>query len=238
MYNHIFSQTNSALSNNGIMDNKKNKATPSQKNFDKAEELKDKFMSILAHDIQLPLRFTTMVSKAIITHKHELDKEQIIDAISDINNTSTKTLLLISNMLKRLEFQKDGFIPQLSSENLYQLVQDKVAFFALVATNKKLTIENTISTNLLINTDRALLGIVMQNLISNAIKFTPNGLIEIGANVSDGCNSIFIKDTGIGMDSEIVNAIVSRKSIVPQPDTDKSKGNGLGWELINDNSLQ
>ena len=96
-------------------------------------KLRDKLLYILSHDVHSPLRFSTMVGKAVLTKKDSLSKEEITDALADINNTSIRMLLLISNILKWIEFQKGNYTASFKNENLHQLVSDKMEFFRFIA---------------------------------------------------------------------------------------------------------
>jgi signal transduction histidine kinase len=199
-----------------------------------SNQLKDRLLNILSHDVYSPLRFSTMVGKALLIKKEELNKEEIIDALTDINQAGTRMLLLISNILKWVEYQKENYSPQLTKENLYQLVQDKMEFFRFMANSKNIELINKIETDIFFTTDKTAFGVIIQNLINNAIKFTPDGEIEIAATLNTNYITITVSDTGVGMPKESIEAIEFGKAVTPMPDNENLKGNGLGWALINE----
>jgi signal transduction histidine kinase len=195
---------------------------------------RERLLNILSHDINSPLRFSTMVGKAVLIKKEVLSKEEIIDALTDINQAGTRMLLLISNILKWGEYQKENFKPHFSNENLYQLVQDKMEFFRFMANAKNIELLNNIPADIFITTDKTAFGIIIQNLLNNAVKFTPDGEIEVTAAANKQYITLTISDTGVGMPKETIEAIEFGKTVVPMPDNENLKGNGLGWELINE----
>lgn len=194
--------------------------------------LKERLLNILSHDVYSPLRFSTMVGKAVLTKNEELSKDQIIDALTDINQTGTRVLLLISNVLKWVEYEKNNFKPNYSVENIFQLVSDKIDFFRFMANSKNIDLINKIPNDILINTDKIAFGVILQNLLNNAIKFTPDGEIEMNIFLDVDTFTLSISDTGKGMSLEYINAIKNGDTIIPQTDTDNLKGNCLGWSLI------
>jgi signal transduction histidine kinase len=205
-----------------------------------SEELQEKnrqqerLLNILSHDVYSPMRFSTMVGKAVLSKKDELTKEEILDALTDINQTSTRVILLISNILKWTEYQKNNIKLNFTHENLQQLVSDKMEFFHLIASNKNIDLLNNIPTNIVVKTDKTAFGIIMQNLLNNAIKFTHDGEVEVNASQDANFITINISDTGNGMTAETIESIKKGLEIKPTIDAENMKGNGIGWRLIQD----
>jgi signal transduction histidine kinase len=195
-------------------------------------KLRDKLLYILSHDVHSPLRFSTMVGKAVLTKQADLNKEEITDALADINNTSIRMLLLISNILKWIEFQKDNYKPSFKNENLHQLVSDKMEFFRFIAASKNIFLINTIPVEIYISTDKTAFGVIIQNLLNNAVKFTAEGEIEVNISIEKQCIYLNISDTGKGISIEDIHSIKKGTQITPQTDTENMRGNGLGWGLI------
>jgi two-component system, sensor histidine kinase and response regulator len=203
-------------------------------NLEERNRQREQLLEILSHDVHSPLRFSTMVGKAVLTRKEDLNKEEIIDALKDINQTGIRVLLLISNVLKWVEYQKGNYSLQFTKENLHQLVQDKLVFFQFIATNKNIHLINNVPLHIFITTDKTAFGVIIQNLINNAVKFTSNGEINIAAQLDENFVTISVTDTGKGMAIETIKAIKDNLSVTPLSDTENFKGNGLGWRLIKD----
>jgi signal transduction histidine kinase len=224
-----------ALQNsNQELNNKLTELNNTVESLTKSNQLKERLLNILSHDVQSPLRFSTMVGKAVLTKKENLTKEEITDALTDINQAGIRMLLLISNILKWVEYQKGNYAPQHSEENLYQMVQDKMEFFRFMANNKNIELINKIEPDIFITTDKTAFGVIIQNLLNNALKFTPDGEIEIVAALNTKYITITVSDTGVGMPNESIEAIEFGKTVIPMPDNENLKGNGLGWALINE----
>jgi K+-sensing histidine kinase KdpD len=194
--------------------------------------LRDRLLNILSHDVHSPLRFSTMVGKAVLTKKDDLNKEEIIDALTDINNTSIRMLLLISNILKWIEYQKGNFTATFMQENLQQMVSDKLEFFRFMANRKQLLLINEIPKDVFVVTDKIAFGVIIQNLINNAVKFTASGEIKVWASNENDGMKVHVSDTGSGMAAETIIAINNGLQISTKADTENMRGNGLGWSLI------
>jgi signal transduction histidine kinase len=173
-----------------------------------------------------------MVGKAVLTKNDELEKDEIIEALQDINQTGTRVLLLISNVLKWVEYQKNSFMPNYTRENLFQMVEDKIDFFRFMANSKNIDLINKIPADIYIDIDKIAFGVIIQNLLNNAVKFTPDGEVEVNVEMRDNHFSLSVTDTGNGISLENINAIKNDMTVNPQTDTDNLKGNGLGWGLI------
>lgn len=202
------------------------------KNLTEINRLREQLVNILSHDVHSPLRFSTMIGKAVLTRHEDLNKEEIIDALTDINKTGIQVLLLISNILKWVEYQKGNYTPRKTTENLSRLVQDKMEFFRFMANTKNIELINNIPASILIATDKTAFEVIIQNLLNNAIKFTPDGEIEVSASADKESIILRITDTGSGMSTKSIAAIKQGEIVLPVADTDNLKGNGLGWRLI------
>lgn len=204
------------------------------KNLTDINRLREQLINILSHDVHSPLRFSTMIGKAVLTKHEDLNKEEIIDALTDINQTGTQVLLLISSILKWVEYQKENYTPIKKVENLSQLVQDKIEFFRFMADSKNIELINNIPPSIHITTDKTGFGVIVQNILNNAIKFTPDGEIDVSAFADDKNITLHITDTGCGISPESIAAIKKGDVVLPLADTENLKGNGLGWRLIKD----
>jgi signal transduction histidine kinase len=227
----ILERTAQLHNSNEALKNKIAQLDNATENLQQINLLRERLINILSHDVHAPLRFSTMVGKAVLTKKEELSKDEIIDALTDINQTGVRVLLLISNVLKWAEYQKGNFSPQYSNEDVMQMVQDKIEFFRFMADTKNIQLINNVPPNTIIRTDKTVFGVIVQNLLNNAIKFTPEGEVEIRSGYTVDTFILTVADTGKGMPEESIAAI-KKGSAAPLVDTENLKGNGLGWSLI------
>jgi signal transduction histidine kinase len=230
----VLERTTALLKSNQELKDKIHQLDIITANLTATNKLKEQLISILSHDVHSPLRFSTMVGKAVLTKQHDLNKEEIIDALNDINQTGVRVLLLISNILKWIEYQKEHYIPFLLKENIRQIVQDKIEFFRFIAVSKNIDLINNVPEDIFFKTEKTAFGIIIQNLLNNAIKFTPDGEVEVNAYSTESHIIINIVDTGAGIPQESVLAIMHGDTITPLSDTENMKGNGIGWRVIKD----
>jgi signal transduction histidine kinase len=112
------------------------------------------------------------------------------------------------------------------------MVQDKIEFFRFMAESKNIEMINNIPEGIVINTEKTAFGIIIQNLLNNAVKFTPDGEIEVNAFANETTITVNIIDTGMGIPDASVAAITNGEMITPLSDTENMKGNGIGWSVI------
>ena len=193
---------------------------------------KDKFFTIIAHDLKSP--FNSIISYSDLLTKNikknnfqDLEKFSLI-----INNSSKKAMDLLSNLMDwalsqtgRLEFNPVHF-------DIYDVLVENVFLFEDIARRKSIIIKNMAQENLFVYADKRMVNTVLRNLISNAIKFTSkDGSIEILAKIEQGKVEVGLSDTGIGLSAEAIEKLFRSdvKNIIPK--TEDKSGNGLGLIL-------
>ncbi|MBE5737661.1 MAG: HAMP domain-containing histidine kinase [Clostridiales bacterium] len=207
-----------------IFENLNKMATELQKN----EVLKTDFISNVSHEIKTPL--AVIQNYATLLSDDSLDAEMRKSYSKTLISASKRITDLITNILKlnKLENQEIQEKPQLF--NLTDSLSESVVGFETLIENKNIEL-NCDFDDLYIFSSKSLLEIVWNNLISNAIKFTPNGgSIDITLKRKASDAQISVKDTGCGMSSEVGARIFEK---FYQGDTSHStQGNGLGLALV------
>jgi signal transduction histidine kinase len=197
-----------------------------------ANASKDKFFSIIAHDLKSPFNALLGLSEIMIENWEVLPDEDKMEFIKDINESSKSTFNLLKNLLEwtrsqtgRITVEPDKFYPaEIVDENFKVLRQH--------AESKKITIENNVDTTFSCYADKNMISTVFRNLISNAIKFThPDGKIIISSAEKNGFYSFCIKDDGIGMDEETQKELFTLSNKSQRTGTSKESGTGLGLIL-------
>jgi PAS domain S-box-containing protein len=203
-------------------------------NLVKLNETKDRFISIISHDLRTPfssiLGFTDLLlSDSDLT---EVEKKQYIEFIKE----SSKSMLSLVNSLldwTRLQTGRIRFEPE--KIEAYKIIDSSLNALSGVAFQKKIEIISDISKDIVIFIDKDLMLQVFNNLISNAIKFTPqHGTITISVKPSERMRFIefSIKDTGIGIKPDDIKKLFKVDTKFTSEGTEGEKGTGLGLSLV------
>ena len=206
-----------------------------QKYSEQLKELnasKDKFFSIIAHDLKNPFNSITGLSEIIKNEARNLDISTIAQYAGIINSTSVNTFRLLENLLDWASIQQSSmpFCPEPTL--LKKITTEVIELMIEKANSKMIAIINYIPVNLIVFADVNMLQTILRNLISNALKFTPtNGKIEI--NVISNTNELVIsvKDTGIGISEEDIQKLFTIGSNYSKHGTENESGTGLGLLL-------
>lgn len=195
---------------------------------------KDKLFSIISHDLRNPLQAILLNGELLHNFKNKMSDEEQQDRISKILESSNNLNKLLEDLLqwsrtqmKRIELHPVDF-------DLSSLVNVVINLHSEQASQKGIQIENLIPDNLMINADMNLINAVFRNLISNAIKFTPQGgkiSIGCGKQSNDFCE-IFVKDTGVGIPKENIEKLFSIATSFTTRGTNNESGTGLGLILV------
>ncbi len=196
---------------------------------------KDRFFSILAHDLKTPFSALIGLSQIMVDDFEELDQDEVKDFINSINMTSKAVYGFLENLLNwariqtgRMDYDPEYFI-------LGQLISPILGLLRSAIDKKEIVFSLELPENLGIFADRNMIETVIRNLLSNAIKFTPaKGNITISASEQDHGVVIRVKDTGIGMDEEKVGNLFRLDKNISSLGTDQEEGTGLGLILCKD----
>ncbi|MCP5062109.1 MAG: PAS domain S-box protein [Ignavibacteriae bacterium] len=197
-------------------------------------ETKDKFISIISHDLRSP--FTSILGfTELIATDTTLTKEEIIEYVSNIRDASQNTLNLVNSLLDwtRLQTGRIEITPKVVNANY--LVKKTLVTLSGSAYQKGLTLTSKVDDSLYINADENILTQVFNNLVSNSIKFTPKGgSINIEAKKIEAKQKIqfVVSDTGVGVDPKDIPKLFLVDKKFTTLGTDGEKGTGLGLSLV------
>lgn len=189
---------------------------------------REKFFSIIAHDLKAPfsllLNLSEFLSQSNVTKK---DKNQIIE---DLQNVSRRTFNLLKNLLEwsksqtgKIEFKPTYF-------NLCDLVQNNIDIGA--SNTKDIEIISKVSENMEVYADKNMIDTIVRNFLSNAIKFTHrDGRIEIGCERKGETLELCVSDNGIGIKPENIEKLFKIDVKLSTFGTEKERGNGIGLIL-------
>ena len=193
---------------------------------------KDRFMSILAHDLKSPFSSILGFSQLLINNIHKYDIVKIEKQVSVINNVAQNTFNLLEDILLWTRSQS-GNLPFEPSELDFEKCCNEIVEFLKLNTNSKSITINCIDTqNIIVYADINMLNTILRNLISNAIKFTNiGGNVSINAEQNNASITITVSDNGIGISPSILAKLFDPTQIVTTMGTDNEKGTGLGLLL-------
>jgi len=209
------------------------------KNLLELNNTKDKFFNIIAHDLRNPYSSILGFSELLYEDLDDMSKDEIRDLIKIIHNSAKNSLNLLENLLawSRLE---TGRIPfDLSKVVLTDIIDEVIDVLFSLAYRKKIEIANTVEPDISLFADKNMMTIILNNLIMNAIKYTPiGGKISIYTGelfVQPGTSKEFITirvaDTGIGMDPSVIDKLFTLNKPQSSPGTENEQGTGLGLLL-------
>ena len=201
----------------------------SRKELEEANITKDRFISVLGHDLKSPFNSLIGFSDLLVNHFDKFDQQKIKKIIYNINQTSKQTYDLLINLLEwsKSRTNKTVFYPIL--HNLFDLVKDVCDFTKTIVDSKQINTNIFIEQNIEIIADKEMLKTVIRNLLNNAVKFTKeHGSITISASQNKDNTTIEIVDTGTGMNDETVKSLFKIGEITSQKGTKGEKGTGLG----------
>lgn len=192
---------------------------------------KNKFFSIIAHDLKNPFHTIINFSGAIISNYHKYDTDKILGYIDVIKSSSTNASNLLENLLVWAQSQTGAIEFRPQNVNLNKLINDNIGIVQLQAIKKDIRITFDESSEVISYCDENMVNTILRNLLTNAVKFTDiNGEVHINVKNIQEIIEISIKDNGIGIEpSKIENLfkVGGTRSL----GTNKEKGSGLGLIL-------
>ncbi|MCF8346818.1 MAG: HAMP domain-containing histidine kinase [Bacteroidales bacterium] len=196
---------------------------------------KDKFFSIIAHDLKSPFNSIVGFSDLLVEQIGNKDYDGIEKYAGIILQSSQRAVDLLMNLMKwsqcqtgRMEFNPEQF-------DLTKFIQDIIRMFDDIAGQKGITIRLELPANAIVFADQAMINTVLRNLVSNAIKFTkPGGEIIMSVTKEKNDLLISVKDNGVGMSEELIDKLFRIDKNPSTLGTAKESGTGLGLILCKD----
>jgi len=215
--------------------NMNQKLVASERALKEYNQIKDKFFSIIAHDLRGPFNTLKGLVNLLINYRDGLSKEEIDDFIHQINQTVINLSNLTNNLLTWALAQTEGVKIQMRTLNLRDAVEDNIRLLQSSADNKSVRLLNFVPAGLQVSADENILYFVLRNLISNAIKFSyQNGEVKVSGTKTNGKVFVQVIDNGVGMEQELVDKIFKIGEKVSSQGTNQEKGTGLGLILSNE----
>jgi len=202
--------------------------------LEKLNATKDKFFSLIAHDLKNPFNTIIGLSELVLQRFDSYSSKRIKEFIRQIYNYSTHTYTLLDNMLQWARSQTKQIQAHPDTIDLYPLIRDNINLLQNKADEKNIRLETDIQQGAnQVFADENMIGTVIRNLISNAIKFTSEqGWVIIRSKKSDPEHvEISVVDNGIGIPKDKLNMIFDLDAGYSTQGTRAEKGTGLGLLL-------
>lgn len=193
---------------------------------------KDKFFSIIAHDLKSPFNSIIGIGELLIEQIKKKEFEDIEEYAAIMRDSSHKAMNLLTNLLEwsRSQTGRMDFNPEFL--RLSKLADEVVDLLHFTADQKSITINSKISRNAVCYADKAMIGSVLRNLVSNAIKFTgKGGEINVSAKIMEDKYIITVSDNGTGMSKAETDNLFRIDKFYSTRGTDNEGGTGLGLIL-------
>jgi len=191
---------------------------------------KDKLFSIISHDLRSPL--ASLRGLVAVMGLGGLSKDEFIESSRKLRKNLDAVQGDLDNLLVWAQSQLNGLQSNPVSMRMRPVVEEKIDLFSEIARQKDITILNEVNESLSIVADRNHMGLVVRNLLANAIKFNrPGGLIRISERRVGEYFEISVTDSGIGMTSRDLGRLFNAATHFTTPGTHQEKGAGIGLLL-------
>lgn len=197
---------------------------------------KDKFLSIIAHDLKNPFNALNGMLELLINRYSEYPDEEKKRILSVLKSSTDHTIDLLENLLTWARSQK-GILPfEPVKFDLNQVIEDNVGLLKLAAASKQIEINYSTSNSIMVFADRDMVSAVVRNLLSNAIKFTYAGgrVTIISEKDGEGKGRVTVTDNGHGMSEKTMSHLFKIDEMRVMRGTEGEKGTGLGLILSRD----
>jgi signal transduction histidine kinase len=192
-------------------------------------KLKDKFFSIISHDLKAPIN--SLAGVLNLMEKNGVKPEELPELTRELKVQFNNTRNLITNLLNWALLQMDRVVVRKEQIDLKNLVDEN---FRLIETlsNKKLELSNLIDPSVKVYADLNMINLVLRNLIMNAVKFTEaGGFVKVSGEFRGGEYVVCVADNGIGITPEVQGLLLKNNAGYTSRGTANEKGTGLGLSL-------
>jgi len=194
---------------------------------------KDKFFSIIAHDLRNPLSSFLGLTQIMAEQLSSFTKEQAQEIAESMRNSASNLYRLLENLLQWSQIQRGAIQFNPVVIKLLPVVNESISMISESANAKHVEIINKVQEGLTVFADNNILQTVIRNLVSNAVKFTPKGgEVRLTAKTNDDNNiEISVQDSGIGMSQTQLDNLFRIDVQTNRKGTEEEPGTGLGLVL-------
>ncbi|MEA1878193.1 MAG: ATP-binding protein, partial [Bacteroidota bacterium] len=214
---------------NRLVDLRTSELRKSERQLREANASKDRFFSIIAHDLKSPFNSLLGLSELLSEEWDEYSDKEKQRMIGMIQGNLSSTYKLLINLLDWSRLQRETISADIKDTDLRKLSENTVDGFQVQIASKRIVVSNQIESDHIAMADPFMVETIYRNLIFNAIKFTPaEGQITLTTKLENDQIKCCISDTGIGMNAEMQKGLFKLDESQSRPGTEGEKGTGLG----------
>ncbi len=197
---------------------------------------KDKFFSIIAHDLKSPFQGLLGISELLTNSEYKFSAEDIDKCHNSLHTSIVNVYILLENLLEWAQFQKGSIAFTPREISIFDAFLESEESIKQRAAQKGITIINKNPQDIKIYADEKMMNTILRNLLSNAVKFTNKTGKVVGKarETESGMIEISVTDTGVGIPADVVDKLFKLGENVGQKGTDDEPSTGLGLLLCKD----
>ncbi|WP_179354596.1 tetratricopeptide repeat-containing sensor histidine kinase [Winogradskyella vidalii] len=200
--------------------------------LEEVNQVKDKLFSIVSHDLKDSI--SSIKAFLDLLNEDSISKEEFYELIPELSENANNASSLLYNLLNWSKSQMQNLEPKPELFNIQDVFQSKIALVEQKVEDKRIILIDE-SQNGTVFADRSMVEIVIQNLITNAVKFSRTGdVITISNQEVKGKSLICIEDTGVGISKDNIHKLFAAHKNFTTAGTKNEKGTGLGLTIAKD----
>lgn len=195
------------------------------------ERIQKRFIADASHELKTPVSAIKGMVE-ILNRPSFNDQETLVDFLKQIELESKRMESIINDMLNLSRYSSKNVLLDLSTFNVFDLVNEVYRSYSTLLKEKKLIFKNDVSPELLIYADKDKFYHILSNLVSNSIKSSDKGTIRVFSNLTPYKLELVIQDDGIGIRQEEIPYIFDRYYRVDESRSRQTGGSGLGLAIV------
>ena len=200
-----------------------------------SNQTKDRFFSIISHDLKVPFNGLIGIANLLVEEFDQLTKEEMLPFLEGLQKSAQYGFHLLVQLLEWARTQTGHIHWEPSAFDLTQVAQETFGLLKEAALQKKIELHLEMGEVTPVRADHKMIQTILRNLVSNAIKFTPNGgTVTLGASASEKGWTLYVKDTGVGISEKNLQKLFLIDQQFYTAGTAGEEGTGLGLLLCHE----
>jgi signal transduction histidine kinase len=213
----------------------KNQLEQSLNSIKELNSAKDRFVSVLSHDLRSPFQGILGITKTLESDYSSFNDHEKKYFIGQVNKSLDKLYGFLEELLLWGRIQSNSIELKKEPQNIKSILAQILLLFSDITAKKKINVQIFCDDSLQFNLDKEMISVVIRNLLSNSIKFSPFGSqIDLSAEMDNEQLHIKVKDNGVGLSDEYKSKLFKLDEIISTAGTDGEQGTGMGLILCND----